>query len=212
MLQSVEDAAAWQPAAPDHHPVLDAILAALPGWHHWFAWPAASRPLPPGGAGLAILSRLPLEDRFHLVLPAADCRIEAGGRSWQPAERQLIGASVSLGGRQVQLLDVELEPCFRHGAADGQALQRRVLETVLRGRKGPVVLAGGINAAPEEGTLAALEACGMAAVQKRDFTWRRQPMVLDHLLHSPDLARSGQGVVRAGVSDHDAVRAVFRLA
>jgi endonuclease/exonuclease/phosphatase (EEP) superfamily protein YafD len=194
------------------HPNWDRLRAGLPGWDSWFAWPAATRPHLPFGVGLAIFSRWPLLDPFHVVLPAADLRFEFRGRQWLPAERSLIGASVSVGGRGLCLLNTHLQAYFMiDSSSDDHPAQRRVLETILRGRASPVLLGGDFNCTEQEGTLAGIEACGLRSVQRREITWHRQPLILDHLFHSPELVPAEARVVPTDVSDHDAVRARFTL-
>lgn len=211
-LQEVELPREGKSGAPDDHPNYDRLRAGLTGWHSWFAWPAASRPQLPFGVGLAIFSRYPLQDCFHLVLPTADVRFEFRGQTWLPAERSLIGASILVDGCPLQLLNTHLQAWFMiDTTADAHPEQRRVLATVLRGRKTPVILAGDFNCTAEEGTVAEIEACGLATVQKRKFTWHRQPLVLDHIFYSPELRPLSHAVLTTTVSDHDAVQANFTL-
>ena len=192
------------------HPNLDRLVAGLPGYHSTFAWPAATRPQLPFGIGLAIFSRLPLRDCFHVVLPASDQRFEFRGSQWLPAERSLIGATVDLGGQALTLLNTHLQAYFMiDSSADEHPEQRRVLTTLIRGRKTPLLMGGDFNCTDQEATIDEIEQAGLRSVQKRQITWHRQPHVLDHLFHSPELRVVEGQVVRTEVSDHDAVRAVF---
>jgi endonuclease/exonuclease/phosphatase family metal-dependent hydrolase len=201
--------------APDTslHPNFDRLKAGLPGWDSTFAWPAATRPHLPFGVGLAIFSRFPLSDSFHVVLPASDQRFEFRGQSWLPAERSLIGATVRIDGKELTLLNTHLQAYFMiDSSADEHPEQRRVLTTVIRGRRAPVLLGGDFNCTEQEGTIGEIEATGLRSVQKRQITWHRQPLVLDHLFYSPELRPASPEIVRTDVSDHDAVRASFQLA
>ena len=210
-LQEVEFPATSLPDTAIH-PNYDRLKVALCDYQSWFAYPAATRPQLPFGIGLAIFSRLPLKDCFHVVLPASDVRFEFRGQWWLPAERSLIGASLTMDDQDILLLNTHLQAYFMiDSSSDRHPEQRHVLATVLKGRKTPVILGGDFNCTAQENTVADIEHCGLKTVQKREITWHRLPHVLDHLFYSPELQAGMVQVVPTTISDHDAVRAEFSL-
>lgn len=194
------------------HPNYDILRESLSGYYSCFAYPAATRAHLPFGIGLAIFSKFPLEEDFHLVLPASDVGFEFKGRQWLPAERSLIGATINVEGQTVSLLNTHLQAYFMIDAsADDHTEQRDIVATLVRGRKHPTILGGDFNCAPKEATLAVIESAGVKSLQKKKTTWHRMPVTPDHIFHSAEFGVESAGVIETDASDHDAVEGIFTL-
>lgn len=86
-----------------------------------------------GDTGVAILSRVPLSNVTRIDLPWHDC-------PWRP--RLAMGATVELGGEQLRLFNVHIDP---HGPLDNQHQQTEVVLKQAEQHSGPTVILGDFN-------------------------------------------------------------------
>jgi endonuclease/exonuclease/phosphatase family metal-dependent hydrolase len=87
----------------------------------------------PGDTGIALLSRLPLQDIERIDLPWHEC-------AWRP--RLAMGATVEFGGQRVRLFNVHVDP---HGPVDNQHQQLEALLENAEQYPGPRVICGDFN-------------------------------------------------------------------
>ena len=86
-----------------------------------------------GDTGVALLSRLPLEDVKRIDLPWHEC-------PWRP--RLAIAATVSLGDKQLRVVNAHVDP---HAAIGGQLEQLEVLAEEADKHSGPTLVVGDFN-------------------------------------------------------------------
>jgi endonuclease/exonuclease/phosphatase family metal-dependent hydrolase len=86
-----------------------------------------------GDTGVALLSRLPLNDLTRIDLPWHTC-------AWRP--RLAMGATIELAGRRVRLFNVHIDP---HGPVDNQHQQLNVVLEHASRHDGPRVILGDFN-------------------------------------------------------------------
>ena len=87
----------------------------------------------PGDTGVALLSRVPLDDITRIDLPWHRC-------AWRP--RLAMAATIELAGRQVRLFNVHVDP---HGALDNQHQQVEALLEHAGQYEGPSLIVGDFN-------------------------------------------------------------------
>jgi endonuclease/exonuclease/phosphatase family metal-dependent hydrolase len=87
----------------------------------------------PGDTGVALLSRLPLEDVTRIDLPWHEC-------AWRP--RLAVGATVSLGPNKLRLFNAHIDP---HAAANGQLEQLEVMLANAKIVARPTIILGDFN-------------------------------------------------------------------
>lgn len=197
---------------PRAHPNLDRLREALPGYQSCFVYPATKRAHLPFGIGLAIFTRLAQSKDFHVILPPADISFPFRGQTWLPSERSILGTHITFEGKEITLLNTHLQAYFMiESSSNDHPAQRLALETLARGIKGPLILGGDFNCTDKESTIEGLEACGLKTVQKDLPTWKRMPLVLDHIFYSGHFEKRLGQVVSTVVSDHDAVLAELAL-
>lgn len=193
-------------------PNFERLQQALAGYHTCFAYPPADARELPFGFGQAVFSRYPLHGRRAVPLPPPDLSFTFAGRTCQPTQRLLLHTEAEIAGQRVHLLNVHLQAFFVLGhSSDAFPQQRQVLRDYVRRLQGPCILAGDFNSAPGEATITELEALGLRSVQHHRVTWKREPYVLDHILHSPHFVLSGHAVHATPASDHDVVWATLEL-
>lgn len=86
-----------------------------------------------GDTGVALLSRLPLEDISRIDLPWKDC-------PWRP--RLSLGATIRIGSRKLRIFNSHIDP---HSAVGGQIEQLEVVIDQADKTTSPVVLLGDFN-------------------------------------------------------------------
>lgn len=86
-----------------------------------------------GDTGIALLSALQLKDLVRIDLPWKEC-------AWRP--RLAMGASVRIGGQQVQVFNAHIDP---HASLDGQHDQLEVVLSTADEHQGPTVIMGDFN-------------------------------------------------------------------
>ena len=190
------------------------LRAALPEFQSVFAYPPPDPAELPFGYGLAIFAREPLETpRTHILPAPEDLTFEFQGRTTRPTARVMLETAMPWDGRRITLLNVHLQAFFMIGtSSDIHRGQRDAVAARLAAGDGPTILAGDLNSAPSEGTVAQFEAQGFRAVPNAIPTWKRMPYVLDHVLHSPALAVGDCHVVPTNAADHEMLVADFRFA
>ena len=87
----------------------------------------------PGDTGVALLSRVPLDEIIRIDLPWHKC-------PWRP--RLAMGATIELAGRQVRLFNVHVDP---HGPLDNQHQQVEALLEYAEQYEGPSLIVGDFN-------------------------------------------------------------------
>ncbi len=211
LLQEVEHAlpGGVQVQPPPNYTRLQAALA---GYDSWFSYPKADPRELPFGVGLAIFSRTPLRDRMRLDLPSPPIEFEFLGRKTTPADRVLIGATTTIAGHTVRLLNVHLLAFFMLGSSSSvHSGQRDLVAGLLAAARGPLILTGDFNVSQHQSLVAQFSDRGFSTVQQKEITWRRQPFVLDHIFYNAPLRPLAHRVVPTRASDHHALVADFEF-
>jgi endonuclease/exonuclease/phosphatase family metal-dependent hydrolase len=86
-----------------------------------------------GDTGIAMLSRLPLEDVIRIDLPWQEC-------PWRP--RLAMAATISLGQRRLRILNAHVDP---HAAVDGQLAQLETIVLQASLTEMPTIILGDFN-------------------------------------------------------------------
>jgi endonuclease/exonuclease/phosphatase family metal-dependent hydrolase len=86
-----------------------------------------------GDMGVALLSRLPLQDVTRIDLPWQECQ-------WRP--RLAIAATISIGSQPVRIFNAHVDP---HAAVDGQLAQMEVIAAEAEATTLPVIVLGDFN-------------------------------------------------------------------
>jgi len=212
MLQEVERALPGgiqvQPA-----PNYTRLCAELSGYDGWFSYPKADPRELPFGVGLAIFSRTPLREQMRMDLPSPSIEFEFFGKKTTPTDRLLIGATTTVLGREVQLLNVHLLAFFMLGSSSSlHPGQRDLIARQLDAATGPTIFTGDFNVSKYQSLVAQFAARGFATVQQKEVTWRRRPFVLDHIFHNAQLRAIAPRVVQTTASDHHALVTDFEFA
>lgn len=211
MLQEVERAepGGSQPPVP---PNFTRLQAALPGYDSMFSFPRSDPRELPFGIGLAIFCRWPLHDTVCVNLPSPPVEFDFYGEKKTPTDRLLIGARTKIGGREVRLLNTHLLAFFMLKASSEEHRQQRnlVAEELARDA-GPTVLTGDFNVSKHESLIEQFGAVGYKTVQSEQVTWRRRPLVLDHIFHNDWLRPVSWQVKPTPASDHHVLLADFEF-
>lgn len=177
-----------------------------------FAYPPVNPDELPFGIGLAIFTREPLKQFFFETLPPAPLNFEFRGKKVKPSSRQLIGATTSLEGREVRLLNTHLQAFFMIGSSSNtHPTQRNKIEQILRSSSLPTLLGGDFNCGPGENVVEQFAHAGYATVQNTAPTWKRWPYILDHIFYNPSLRSRNSCILSTCCSDHHAVLAEFEF-
>jgi endonuclease/exonuclease/phosphatase family metal-dependent hydrolase len=86
-----------------------------------------------GDTGVAILSRLPLNEVVRIDLPWQEC-------AWRP--RLAIAATLSVGGQQLRIFNAHVDP---HAASGGQLAQLEVIAAQAEATTVPAIILGDFN-------------------------------------------------------------------
>jgi endonuclease/exonuclease/phosphatase family metal-dependent hydrolase len=211
MLQEVEHA---QPGGVQIEPPPNytRLKAALKGYHSYFSYPKADPRELPFGIGLAIFSKTPLRDTFRHDLPSPPIEFEFQGEKKTPTDRLLIGATTTLKGQELQLLNTHLLAYFMLNSSSEEYLeQRKMIVEHLRRTHGPALIAGDFNVSNRESLVTQFAAAGFQTVQDKEITWRHRPYVLDHIFHSRHLRPVSHTVKPTMASDHHILVAEFEF-
>lgn len=201
-LQEVEQARAGGTQV-EPPPNFQRMREALSDYHGVFSYPPADPRELPFGLGLAIFSRQPLENVFREVLPSPPVEFDFFGERKTPTDRIMLGAHTLLGGRRVRVLNIHLLAFFMlKSSSEFHGTQRaQVVDTLLRD-PGPTLLAGDFNVSNTGSLTRQFAAAGYRTAQDSEVTWRRQPLVLDHVFYNPPLRCLDARVVPTPASDH----------
>jgi endonuclease/exonuclease/phosphatase family metal-dependent hydrolase len=212
MLQEVERAASGGVQAPVP-PNYTRLRRELAGYDSCFSYPKADPRELPFGIGLAIFSRTALRDIIRVDLPSPVIEFDFFGEKKTPTDRLLIGATTTVLGRDLRLLNTHLLAFFMLGSSSTlHPFQRNLVVDQLTGARGPTVFAGDFNVRQHESLVAQFAGCGFTTVQDKEVTWRRRPYVLDHIFYNAELRCVGHRVVATPASDHSVVTADFEFA
>ena len=205
MLQEVEQAlpggVQFQPP-----PNYTRLQAEFPDYYSWFSYPKADPRELPFGLGLAIFSRTPLFDTMRLDLPSPPIEFDFFGKKMTPTDRLLIGATTTIHGRDLRLLNTHLLAFFMLGSSSlTHPTQRALIGEQLAAAQGPTILTGDFNVSQHQSLVAQYAEKGFSTVQDKEITWRRRPFVLDHIFYNAPLRPVAHRVVPAPASDHHAL-------
>lgn len=180
------------------------LCEALRPMHGVFGYPPFSERELPFGIGLAMFSREPWKDSFERILPPADIRFNFEGRETSPTARLLIGATTTVGGIELRVLNTHLQAYFMIGATSEQhPEQRSVVEDVLRSSHLPTIIGGDFNLGPGENLVQQFGRIGFRTSQDSAVTWKRRPYVTDHVFFGPSFRCLDSRVMPTDASDHD---------
>ncbi|MGZ8843170.1 MAG: endonuclease/exonuclease/phosphatase family protein [Pyrinomonadaceae bacterium] len=147
--------------------------------------------------GVALLSRVPLNDVSRIDLPWHDC-------AWRP--RLAMSATIELRGEQLRLFNVHIDP---HGPLDNQHQQTEAVLDLAEKHEGPIVILGDFNTLSSKKAVEIrrlLEAHGFTTPFPTDLpTWRGAGVIRFHAdwIFVRDLRVNRWGVVKPlNVSDH----------
>ena len=212
LLQEVErgQAGGVQESPPPNY---TRLRAGLEGYHGYFAYPRADPGELPFGIGLAIFSRSPLREILRRDLPSPRVEFEFDGRKHTPTDRLLIGATTTVAGRELRVLNTHLLALFMLISDSTEySLQPRLVIETARASTGPTVVAGDFNVVTHEALARQFAAAGFQTVQTREPTWRRHPYVLDHIFYNRHLRLVSHAVKPTPASDHHVIVAEFEFA
>jgi len=211
LLQELEQAGPGG-AQANPPPNYTRLRAALAGYDGYFAYPEADPRELPFGIGLAIFSKTRLRATLQRVLPSPPVEFEFRGERKTPTDRMLLGATVTVAGRQLRVFNTHLLAFFmiRSGAED-HPQQRQLVVDALRESEGPTVLGGDFNEVSHAALSRQFATAGYRTVQTDHVTWRRQPLVLDHIFYSRQLRPVRHAVKPTPASDHHVVVAEFEF-
>jgi endonuclease/exonuclease/phosphatase family metal-dependent hydrolase len=150
----------------------------------------------PGDTGVALLSRLPLEEITRIDLPWHDC-------AWRP--RLAMAATINLGRHKLRLFNAHIDP---HASVDGQHEQLEVILAQAETHFGPTVVLGDFNTLSKQKAVETrrfMESCGyVTPFPTGTPTWRGAGLRFHaDWIFLRDLSVTGWGVARPlNVSDH----------
>ncbi|MFZ5495919.1 MAG: endonuclease/exonuclease/phosphatase family protein [Verrucomicrobiota bacterium] len=213
MLQEVEQTlpGGAQAQPPPHYTRLKREFA---GYDSYFCYPKPDPRELPFGIGLAIFSKTPLREHICLNLPSPPVEFDFFGEKKTPTDRLLIGATTTIGGRDVRLLNTHLLAFFMLKSSSEVHLdQRRLVEDQLRRSNGvPTLLTGDFNVSKHHSLIQQFADAGYQTVQSTEITWRRRPYVLDHIFYNRWLKPTRWAVKPTRASDHHTLSAEFEFA
>ncbi len=212
MLQEVEHASpgGTQPPLPPNYTWLKDRLK---DYHGYFAYPKADPRELPFGIGLAIFSRTPLRDTLRVDLPSPPVEFDFFGEKKTPTDRILIGATTTINGRDLRVLNTHLLAFFMlKTSSENHIDQRKLVEEQLRRCSGPTILTGDFNVSKHQSLIKQFAEAGFDTVQDKEITWRRRPYVLDHIFYNRQLKPVAWKVKPTMASDHHALTADFVFA
>jgi endonuclease/exonuclease/phosphatase family metal-dependent hydrolase len=212
MLQEVEHAepGGTQPPVPPNY---SRLKHALSGYHSTFSFPRSDPRELPFGIGLAIFCRWSLYDATTINLPSPPVEFDFFGEKKTPTDRLLIGATTEVDGRPLRLLNTHLLAFFMlKSSSEEHRQQRNLVAEELSRSRGPTLLAGDFNVSKHESLIEQFGAEGFQTVQSAEATWRRRPLILDHIFYNEWLRLVRHDVKPTPASDHHALVAEFEFA
>ncbi|MBU0688097.1 MAG: endonuclease/exonuclease/phosphatase family protein [Gammaproteobacteria bacterium] len=179
------------------------LKAALSDYDSYFSYPKQDERELPFGIGLAIFSRSKLFDTTKLDLPSPPIEFNFNGETKTPTDRLLIGAKTDIGGKTVQLFNTHLLAFFMlKSSSTEHPEQRQMVVDQLKLSKLPALLGGDFNVSGHETLVSQFEEAGFSTAQWSEITWRRMPLVLDHVFFNEQLRCISQKVIPTPSSDH----------
>ena len=175
----------------------------LTGYESVFAYPPEDSRELPFGIGLALFSKYPILSSKTVVLPGAPVEFNFEGELTTPTDRILLIVEVDVDGTVVTFLNTHLQAYFMINASSNDHPEQKnlVLQEALK-IDGPMVLAGDFNSVDAESLLEDYERAGRRTMQKDMVTWKRMPLVLDHIFINKHLELEGGTVDEVSASDH----------
>ena len=211
LLQEVERALPGG-KLPDPPPNYARLRAALGGYDGFFSFRDADPRELPFGIGLAILSKTPVRDTMRFDLPSPPIEFEFKGEKKTPTDRQLIGATTTLDGRELRIFNTHLLAFFMLNSSSEEHLgQRELVLDQLRASAGPTLLGGDFNVSRHDSLVRQFAGAGYSTVQTTEITWRRRPYVLDHIFYNRHLHPVRHIVQPTPASDHHILAAEFEF-
>jgi endonuclease/exonuclease/phosphatase family metal-dependent hydrolase len=212
MLQEVEHAlpGGKQAEPPPHYMRLKKEFA---GYDSYFCYPKPDPRELPFGIGLAIFSKTPLREHICVNLPSPPVEFDFFGEKKTPTDRLLLGATTTINGHNLRLLNTHLLAFFMLKSSSEVHLdQRKLVEEQLRKINGmPALLTGDFNVSKHESLIQQFADAGYQTVQSKEITWRRRPYVLDHIFYNEYLRPTGWEVRPTMSSDHHTLTAEFEF-
>ena len=212
MLQEVEQTlpGGVQAQPPPHYTQLQAELK---GYDSYFCYPKPDPRELPFGIGLAIFSRTPLREQICLNLPSPRVEFDFFGEKKTPTDRLLIGATTSIHGHDLRVMNTHLLAFFMlKSTSEEYRGQRELVAQQLDAFKGmPTLLTGDFNVSKHESLIKQFGDAGYQTVQSKEITWRRRPYVLDHIFYNDWLRPLGWWVKPTPASDHHTLAAEFEF-
>lgn len=212
MLQEVERTlpGGIQSVPPPHYTRLKQEFG---DYDSFFSYPKPDARELPFGIGLAIFSRTPLRDSVCLNLPSPPVAFDFFGETKTPTDRLLIGATTTIAGHEIRLLNTHLLAFFMLNSASEDYLDQRLLvvEQLRRSAGVPTLLTGDFNVSKHQALIQQFADAGFHTVQSTEATWRRRPYVLDHIFHNDLLRPVGHWVKPTPASDHHTLSAEFEI-
>jgi len=212
MLQEVEQTVSGgaQAQPPPH---FTRLRQEFPAYDGYFCYPKPDPRELPFGIGLAIFSKTPLTEHVCLNLPSPPVEFDFFGEKRTPTDRLLIGATTTVAGRPVRLLNTHLLAFFMLNSSSEMHLDQRKLveEQLRRSAEMPTLLTGDFNVSKHESLIDQFASAGYLTVQSTEITWRRRPYVLDHIFYNRWLKPVGWAVKPTPASDHHTLTAEFEF-
>jgi endonuclease/exonuclease/phosphatase family metal-dependent hydrolase len=179
----------------------------------YFCYPKPDPRELPFGIGLAIFSKTPLREQICVNLPSPPVEFDFFGVKKTPTDRLLIGATTTIAGRPVRLLNTHLLAFFMlNSSSEVHPDQRNLVEDQLRkSADTPTLLTGDFNVSKHHSLIQQFADAGFPTVQSTEITWRRRPYVLDHIFYNDSLRPTGWWVKPTEASDHHTLSAEFEF-
>ncbi|MBU4046549.1 MAG: endonuclease, partial [Gammaproteobacteria bacterium] len=115
-------------------------------------------------------------------------------------------------GKTIQLFNTHLLAFFMlKSSSSDHPEQRQIVVDRLRQSELPTLLGGDFNVSGHETLVAQFEEAGFSTAQISEITWRRMPLVLDHVFFNEQLRCVNQQVIPTPSSDHHLLRVELEL-
>ncbi len=212
MLQEVEHTlSGGQQAEPPPH--YTRLKQEFKDYDSYFSYPRPDARELPFGIGLAIFAKTPLREHICLNLPSPPVEFDFFGEKKTPTDRLLIGATTTIAGREVRVMNTHLLAFFMlNSTSEVHRSQRELVAQQLRAyRAMPTLLTGDFNVSKHESLISQFSGEGYQTVQSKEITWRRRPYVLDHIFYNDWLKPVSWAVKPTPASDHHTLTAEFEF-
>ena len=212
MLQEVEQTmpGGAQAQPPPHYTRLQKEFK---DYDSYFSYPRPDPRELPFGIGLAIFSKTPLREHICLNLPSPPVEFDFFGAKKTPTDRLLIGATTTIAGHPVRVMNTHLLAFFMlNSTSEVHRSQRELVAQQLTAHRGmPTLLSGDFNVSKHESLISQFRDAGYQTVQSKEITWRRRPYVLDHIFFNAPLRCVQHAVKSTPASDHHVLLADFEI-